>query len=131
MLNCEDLEFSLKGVSITNFDVSPYCSLFPVFLKPPVGGEPGARSLPSLLAALIIIVILLFCAFGTSKFWSQFTRFPIVSAEESYRHLGWHEGDTFYFGVAYCFNVFLFYYCELDYLDVGFIHQKHIQILLF
>ncbi len=33
--------------------LNAYCSPFPVFLKPPVGGEPGARSLPSLLAALI------------------------------------------------------------------------------
>ncbi len=80
---------------------------------------------------IIIIVILFVCAFGTSKFWSQFTSFPIVSAEESHRHLGWHEGDTFYFGLAYCFNVFLFCYCELDYPDIGFMHQKHIQILKF
>ncbi len=38
--------------------LNAYCSPFPVFLKPPVGGEPGARSLPSLLAALIIIIII-------------------------------------------------------------------------
>ncbi len=38
--------------------LNTYCSPFPVFLKPPVGGEPGARSLPSLLAALISVLFL-------------------------------------------------------------------------
>ncbi len=38
--------------------LNAYCSPFPVFLKPPVGGEPGARSLPSLLAALIFYIII-------------------------------------------------------------------------
>ncbi len=45
---------TLKYSSIFTF-LNVYCSPFPVFLKPPVGGEPGARSLPSLLATLIII----------------------------------------------------------------------------
>ncbi len=42
---------------LNDFNISflnAYCLTFPVFLKPPVGGEPGARSLPSLLAALIV-----------------------------------------------------------------------------
>ncbi len=43
---------TLTYSSIFTF-LNVYCSPFPVFLKPPVGGEPGARSLPSLLAALI------------------------------------------------------------------------------
>ncbi len=48
-------------VNINDFDIflyiftflNAYCSPFPFFLKPAVSGEPGARSLPSLLAALI------------------------------------------------------------------------------
>ncbi len=43
---------TLTYSSIFTF-LNVYCSPFPVFLKPPVGGELGARSLPSLLAALI------------------------------------------------------------------------------
>ncbi len=33
--------------------LNAYCSTFPVFLKPPLAVSPGARSLSSLLAALI------------------------------------------------------------------------------
>ncbi len=43
---------TLTYSSIFTF-LNVYCSPFPVFLKPPVGGELGVRSLPSLLAALI------------------------------------------------------------------------------
>ncbi len=43
---------TLKYSSIFTF-LNAYCSSFPVFLKPPVGGVSRARSLPSLLAALI------------------------------------------------------------------------------
>ncbi len=43
---------TLTYSSIFTF-LNVYCSPFPVFLKPPVDGEPGARSLPSLLAAVI------------------------------------------------------------------------------
>ncbi len=43
---------TLTYSSIFTF-LNAYCSPFPVFLKPAVSGELGARSLPSLLAALI------------------------------------------------------------------------------
>ncbi len=46
--------------------LNAYCSPFPVFLKPPLAVSPGARSLSSLLAALIIIIILLR---NESHFW--------------------------------------------------------------
>ncbi len=48
--------------------LNAYCSPFPVFLKPPVGGELGAWSLSSLLAALIIIIIILFLLQTESHF---------------------------------------------------------------